>query len=652
MKLLTILLMKSRFIAILSLFHLLFNHTAVQAVELKSLEMRSDKEIYLIGSYAQILEDPSNKLSISEVSSVNANEKFKDINVDYPNLGVSNSTFWIRFRLKSNASFRAFLFNIGYLFHDKLEMYRINDGAVEQIFFSDIKMGEISHDHHQRNRFAVPMELKEGETTDYYLAIKDHEGVSLFLELSSEENFLRKQANDNLRFGTVAGLFILSSIFSIFVYFRDKRSSFLLFFCLNVFYVLNMLCHNGNLQVLVWPGNLKLNNDFYIFSGFVTNAFSILFTVYFLDLKKVLPHWHNVGIILAIIAFLGAISPIIGLDNYIVFFYYAQILGALFELGIASLCAYRDDKLARQFLASRFLFSTLVLSSAFLKLGWIPYPGPTIEIIGNIALCLQVALLAFIITDFKYKVEISKLAQEKDNEKQRNEELFNANKVKMEFIGMASHDLKGPLRNISVLASFIENKQVSSEPEVIQMASMIRQSSEKLANLVKDLLDNTALEMGKLELKLEERDILKTIQSISEQYELEAKRKNQTIEVIANLENRLMVAIDEIRFTQVIENLLSNAIKFSPFDRRIWIILHKSEEASVRIEIKDEGPGFTEEDKQYLFNYYKKLSAKPTGKESSSGLGLSIVKKIVQLHNGKIWLESEHGKGASFFVEI
>jgi two-component system, sensor histidine kinase LadS len=644
--------MKSRLIILFSIFHLHLGLMTTKADELRTLTMNNEKEIYLIGSYAQILEDPTNSLSISDVSNTNFKNKFTNIHVDYPNLGVSSSTFWIRFRLMSHSDFRAFLFNIGYLFHDKLEMYRIYHGNPEQIFFSDIRMGEISHDHNQRNRFAVPMNLKADESSEYYLAIKDHEGVSLFLELSSEENFLRKQANDNLRFGVIAGLFILSSIFSIFVFFRDKRSPFLLFFCLNIFYVLNMLCHNGNLQVLLWPGNLKLNNDFYIFSGFITNAFSLLFTIYFLELKKNLHQWYIIGLFLTAFTFMGALSPVFGYDNFIGLFYYIQILGAIFELAIASYCAYRGDKLAKQFLASRFLFSSLILSSALLKLGWIPYPGTTIVILGNIALCLQVSLLAFIITDLKYKVEISKLAEEKDSAKLRNEELFNANKVKMEFIGMASHDLKGPLRNISALASFIENKQVITENEINQMASMIRQSSEKLANLVKDLLDNTALEMGKLELKLEDRDILKTIHSITEQYELEAKIKKQTIEVIANIEYRLFAAIDEIRFTQVIENLLSNAIKFSPFDKKIWIIVSKPENASVRIEIKDEGPGFTEEDKQFLFNYYKKLSAKPTGKESSSGLGLSIVKKIVQLHNGKIWLESEHGKGASFFVEI
>ncbi len=637
---------------ILSFLHFLLFLPSVFGTELKTLEMTDEENIYLIGSVAQIYEDKTNLLSISDINSKDYIEQFKKAPSNYPNLGVSNSTFWIRFKIKSEISFRAFLFNIGYLFHDKIEMYQNVNGNPEQIFFSDIKMGTISHDHDKRNRFAVPIELKAGEETEYYLSIKDHEGVTLFLELSSEENFLRRQSNENLRVGIIAGIFLLASAFSLVVFMRDKHISYLYFFLLNLSFVLTLLCFNGNLQILFWPGNLHLNHDFFIFSGFATNALSFLFTTYFLELKVKSPKWYVAGIAVAFFMLLGAISPLTGLDHFIVIFYIGQIIGSVFELIVSFNSLKQGEKLSKYFFFTRLLFSTSILSYALIKLGILPYPGPLFEAFGSAGICIQVALMTFVISDYKYKSEINKLAEEKNKEQQRNEELFNANKVKMEFIGMASHDLKGPLRNISVLASFIENKQVSSEVEVNHMASMIRQSSEKLANLVKDLLDNTALEMGKLELKLEELDVLKCIHSIVEQYELEAQRKKQTIEVIAKLDQKLVLKLDEIRFSQVIENLLSNAIKFSPFDKRIWIVVSKASNTTCRIEIRDEGPGFTEEDKQYLFNYYKKLSAKPTGKESSSGLGLSIVKKIVELHNGKIWLESEEGKGASFFVEV
>ncbi len=619
---------------------------------IKTIELDSEDKTYSIARSSRILEDKTNSLTINDLISEPYNTRFEECKLEYPNLGITSSTYWFHFRIKSKISFRGFLFNIGYLFHDRLEMYRVKDGIAEQIFFSDIDKGLISHNHTKRDRFVVPMPFQENDINDYYLAIKDREGTTLFLELSSEENFLKRQAADSLRVGIVSGIFFLASIFALIIYLRDKYIPYLFFFLLNCFFILSMLCHNGSLQILLWPGNLKLNHDFFIFSCFMTSAFSFLFTTYFLQLKERLPSFHVPGLILSAIMIIGALSPIIGLDQFLIVFYFSIILGSAFEIMVSIMSLRKGYVLGLPFLVSRLLFSSSLIVFELVKLGWLPYLGISYDIMFDLLLCLQVILMAFVITDYKYKVEIGKLEEEKDKAKQRNEELFNANKVKMEFLGMASHDLKGPLRNITSLASFIENKQINKEEEIIQMSSMIRQTSEKLANLVKDLLDNTALEMGKLELKLEELDILKAIQIIIDQYEFEAKRKNQTIHMVVNLEKKLKVALDEIRFSQVIENLVSNAIKFSPYGKNVWIIVSKPENASVLIEIKDEGPGFTEDDKQFLFNYYKKLSAKPTGKENSSGLGLSIVKKIVQLHNGRIWLESEHGKGASFFVEF
>jgi signal transduction histidine kinase len=102
---------------------------------------------------------------------------------------------------------------------------------------------------------------------------------------------------------------------------------------------------------------------------------------------------------------------------------------------------------------------------------------------------------------------------------------------------------------------------------------------------------------------------------------------------------------------QVFENLISNAIKFSPGRKKVFINLTLKDEHAIG-EIKDEGPGMTEEDKKKLFGKYQKLSARPTGNEISTGLGLSIVKKFVDAMGGEIWCESEAGKGASFLVKL
>jgi signal transduction histidine kinase len=107
-----------------------------------------------------------------------------------------------------------------------------------------------------------------------------------------------------------------------------------------------------------------------------------------------------------------------------------------------------------------------------------------------------------------------------------------------------------------------------------------------------------------------------------------------------------------MRIEEVIDNLVSNAIKYSPHNKKISIFVRHitgdHNQKFVQFEVKDEGPGLSEQDKTKVFGSFQRLSARPTGGESSTGLGLSIVKQLVELHDGKIWVDSKQGSGSSF----
>ena len=127
-----------------------------------------------------------------------------------------------------------------------------------------------------------------------------------------------------------------------------------------------------------------------------------------------------------------------------------------------------------------------------------------------------------------------------------------------------------------------------------------------------------------------------------------SKIEKKKLKVFLNL-NKVYANVDRQYLMQVIENLLSNAIKFSPPEKSIFLNLWVHE-GKAHIGIKDEGPGISMEDQKKLFNKFQQLSAQPTAGESSTGLGLSIVKKYTELMNGNVWCESEPGKGAKFVV--
>ena len=129
-----------------------------------------------------------------------------------------------------------------------------------------------------------------------------------------------------------------------------------------------------------------------------------------------------------------------------------------------------------------------------------------------------------------------------------------------------------------------------------------------------------------------------------------ARNKSQLLKL--NIEEDCIVYGDAQRITEIADNLINNAIKYSPLGKNIYISLKRKGKKAV-LEVRDEGPGLTKDDLRNLFRKYTSLSAQPTGGESSSGLGLSIVKHLVDAHRGKIVVKSAgEGKGASFVVEL
>ena len=167
--------------------------------------------------------------------------------------------------------------------------------------------------------------------------------------------------------------------------------------------------------------------------------------------------------------------------------------------------------------------------------------------------------------------------------------------------------------------------------------------------MIEKILDIEAIESKKLNIKLEKVNLSEIAQSTINRFELEAKRKQ--IELHASIRENVMIKADKSYLDQIIENLLSNAIKFSPKGKNIYINVTSNKNKAL-FEIKDEGPGLSDNDKKKLFRKYQKLSNVPTANETSNGLGLSIVKKYVSAMKGEIWCESEVGKGASFFVRF
>jgi signal transduction histidine kinase len=184
----------------------------------------------------------------------------------------------------------------------------------------------------------------------------------------------------------------------------------------------------------------------------------------------------------------------------------------------------------------------------------------------------------------------------------------------------------------------------------IDFLGNINKSCSYSLNLINDFLDVSKIEAEIFDLKLTEQDLLSLVKRSIAQNKILAKNKSQEI-VVHSEKNEILIRCDKNKILQVIDNLLSNAIKYSGSNTRIEIKVLKTE-SEIITSIKDHSQGIPQEELSDLFKAFKTTSVKSTASEKSTGLGLTIVKKIIQAHNGKLSVESKVGEGSVFSFSI
>jgi signal transduction histidine kinase len=185
---------------------------------------------------------------------------------------------------------------------------------------------------------------------------------------------------------------------------------------------------------------------------------------------------------------------------------------------------------------------------------------------------------------------------------------------------------------------------------VKDMSTKIKACIGDITERLEGLLQLSQIEEGTFELNIEEASLWEILHAVKNNFDLLARQKKQSI--LIKGDESLRLKVDRARIQELFENLLSNALKYSYPDTEITILVRKETNTAI-VEFRDQGQGLNEKDLKKLFTKFAKLSSKPTGKERSSGLGLSIVKTLAELHNGQVWASSEgKNKGASFFVSL
>ncbi|MCX7910413.1 MAG: ATP-binding protein [Endomicrobia bacterium] len=221
-------------------------------------------------------------------------------------------------------------------------------------------------------------------------------------------------------------------------------------------------------------------------------------------------------------------------------------------------------------------------------------------------------------------------------------------KMKDDFLHSITHDLRNPMTSIRGFIKFLSDGTVGEiNEQQKKILEIMDRASFKLLNMINDILDIAKLEAGKMEVMLEEVNIIKIISSVIELLQPQYERKNIKL-IFKPQKDNIKVLVDPKLIERVYINLIGNAIKFTPEEGTIKVDVYESENYLESF-VEDTGEGIP---KEYLDKIFEKFGQVKNKSKGGTGLGLTICKYIIELHKGKIWVESEVGKGSKFIFRL
>jgi signal transduction histidine kinase len=270
--------------------------------------------------------------------------------------------------------------------------------------------------------------------------------------------------------------------------------------------------------------------------------------------------------------------------------------------------------------------------------------------ITYLAIAAVITAVVIAISLIQKRMANKRLKEQNDLIKRQNEKLAELNYEKNSLISIVSHDLGSPFAAIRMWSQVLQSANVNFTEEQKTAVERISQSTAKGEALIHTILDVEKAETNQHKVELENFDLKVFVESIVGDFRHVASDKNIQVH-FETADKHVYLVSDKHLVGRICENLFSNAIKYTPPGKNVWVSLSDNNDA-VSIKVKDEGVGIDKSELPHLFSKYSQISSRPTNGEASTGLGLSIVKRIVQELNGSVFCESEPGKGSLFTIVL